>query len=57
MVLILFDNPAVLSREIVHGGVALLWKYAISDFITPLETIDSDRIMGIKCPIVCLIIF
>ena len=44
-----FDNPAVVSGEIAHGGLALLWKYAIYDFITPLETIDSDRIVGIKC--------
>ena len=29
--------------------MALLWKYAINDFITPLETINSDRIVGIKC--------
>ena len=43
------DNPAVVSGEIAHGGVALLWKYAINDFITPLETINSDRIVGIKC--------
>ena len=27
----------------------MLWKYAINDFITPLETINSDRIIGIKC--------
>ena len=44
-----FDNPAVVSGEIAHGGVALLWKYAINDFITTLETINSDRIVGIKC--------
>ena len=44
-----FDNPAVVSGEIAHRGVALLWKYAINDFITPLETINSDRIVGIKC--------
>ena len=44
-----FDNPAVVSGEIAHGGVALLWKYATDDFITPLETTDSDRIVGIKC--------
>ena len=30
-----FDSPAVVSVEIAHGGVALLWKYAIDDFITP----------------------
>ena len=46
-----FGNPAVVSEEVANGGVALLWKYAIIDFITPLETIDSDRIVGnsIKC--------
>ena len=44
-----FDNPAVVSGEIAPGGVALLWKYVINDFITPLETINSDRIVGIKC--------
>ena len=44
-----FDNPAIISGEIAHGGVALVWKYAIDDFIIPLETIDSDHIMGLKC--------
>ena len=44
-----FDSPAVVSGELAHGGVTLLWKYAINDFITPLETINSDRIVGIKC--------
>ena len=44
-----FDNPAVVSGEIAHGGVALLWKYVINDFISPLETINSDRTVGIKC--------
>ena len=29
--------------------MALLWKYVINDFITPLETINSDCIVGIKC--------
>ena len=43
-----FNNPAVVSGELAHGRVALLWKYAIDDFITPLETIDSDRIVGIN---------
>ena len=44
-----FNNPAVVSGEIAHGGVALLWKYAIDGFITPLKIIDFDRIVGIKC--------
>ena len=29
--------------------MALLWKYAIDDFITRSETTDFDRIVGIKC--------
>ena len=44
-----FDNPAVVSGENAHGRVALLWKYVINDFITPLDSINSDRIVGIKC--------
>ena len=44
-----FDNPAVVSGEIAHGGVALICKYAINCFITPLETINSDSFVGIKC--------
>ena len=44
-----FDNPAVVSGEIAHGGVALFCKYAINYFITPLETINSDSSVGIKC--------
>ena len=43
------DNPPFLSGERVHGGVALIWNNAIGNFVTPLDTIDSDRIMGIKC--------
>ena len=30
-------------------GVALLWKYSINDFVTPIKSILSDRIVGIKC--------
>ena len=40
-----FDNPAILSGKPVHGGVA---KNSINDFATPLEEIDSDRIVGIR---------
>ena len=43
------DNPPVLSGERAHGGVALIWNNAIDNFVTPLDTIDSDRIVGIKC--------
>ena len=43
------DNPRIISGEKVHGGVALLWKYSINDFVTPIKSIQSDRIVGIKC--------
>ena len=43
------DNPRIISGEQAHGGVALLWKYSINDFVTPIESIQSDCIMGIKC--------
>ena len=44
-----YDNPHILSGSIAHGGVALLWKRTIDDFVTPLENIESDRIEGICC--------
>ena len=37
------------SKAQAHGGVALLWKYSINDFVTPIKSIQSDRIVGIKC--------
>ena len=43
------DNPRIISGEKAHGGVALLWKYSINDFATPIKSIQSDRIVGIKC--------
>ena len=45
------DNPHVLSGNIahVHRGVALLWKRTTDDFVTPLENIESDRVIGIHC--------
>ena len=43
------DSPHIISGEQVHGGVPLLWKYSINDFVTPIKSIQSDRIMGIKC--------
>ena len=45
------DNPHILSGNIAHGGVALLWKRTIDDFATPLENIESDRIVGIRCDV------
>ena len=32
-----------------HGGVALLWKISLDNYVSPLEDIDSDRIVGIQC--------
>ena len=43
------DNPRIISGEKAHGGVALLWKNSINDFVTPIKSIQSDRIVGIKC--------
>ena len=44
-----FNNPPLLSGQNAHGGVALFWKHAFDDYITPLTNIHSDRIVGIKC--------
>ena len=43
------DNPTILSGKAAHGGVALLWKVAIDDYISPLDNIKLDRIVGIQC--------
>ena len=43
------DNPCIISGEKAHGGVALLWKTSFDDYITPIENIECDRIVGIKC--------
>ena len=43
------DNLHILSGSIAHEGVALLWKRTIDDFVTPLENIDSDRIVETRC--------
>ena len=43
------DNPPIFSGKAAHGGVALLWKVAIDDYISPLDNIKSDRIVGIQC--------
>ena len=43
------DNPPILSGKPVLGDVALFWKISIGDLVTPLENIDSDGIVGIRC--------
>ena len=42
------DNPCIESGQRAHGGVALLWRYSVDDFVIHIEKIDSDRIVGIK---------
>ena len=39
------DNHPVLSGNLVHGSVVLLWKRTLDDYISPLENISSDRIV------------
>ena len=36
------DNPPILSVERAHGGVTLIWNNPIDNFVTPLDTINSD---------------
>ena len=43
------DNPHILSGNIAHGRVALLWKRTIDDFVTPLENIRDVSRSG-RCP-------
>ena len=38
----------IFSQEILHTE-ALLWKPMTDDFVTPLENIESDRIVRIRC--------
>ena len=44
-----FLNPPFLSGQNTHGGVALFWKHAFDDYITPLTNVNSDGIVDIKC--------
>ena len=43
------ENPLILSGKAAHRGVALLWKILLDNYVSPLENIDSDRIVGIQC--------
>ena len=42
------SDPPVVSGNLAHGGVALLWKRTLHEYISPLENICS-RIVGIQC--------
>ena len=46
------NNHAVLSGERAHGGIALIWNHTIDNFITLIDTIESYRIVGMKCEFV-----
>ena len=43
------DNLPILSGRAAHGVVALLWKVVIDDYISLLDNIKLDRIVGIQC--------
>ena len=43
------DNPPICSGKAAHGRVALLWKVAIDDYVSPVDNIKSDHIVGIQC--------
>ena len=42
------DNPPILSGQIAHGGVALVWRNRLIDFIKPVKGIDHDGIVAIQ---------
>ena len=42
------ENSPTLSGKAAHGGVALLWKISLDNYVSPLEDIDSDRIVRIQ---------
>ena len=41
------DNPNILSGQRGQGGVGMLWKARLGDFVSKLS-IDSDKIIGAK---------
>ena len=43
------DNLPILSGKAANGGVALLWKVAIDNYISLLDNIKPDHIVGIQC--------
>ena len=43
------DNPPILSGQIAHGGVALVWRNRLNDYIKPVKGIDHDGIVVIQC--------
>ena len=43
------DNPPILSGQIAHGGLALVWRNRLNDFIKLVKCIDHDGIIAIQC--------
>ena len=43
------ESPPILSEKAARGGVAPLWKISRDNYVSPLEDIDYDRILGIQC--------
>ena len=43
------ESPPILLGKAAHGGVALLRKVAIDDYISPPDNSKSDRIVEIQC--------
>ena len=43
------DNLPILFGQIAHGGVALVWRNRLNDFIKPVKSIDHDGIVAIQC--------
>ena len=42
------ENPPILLGKAAHGGVALLWKISLDNYVSSLEDIVSDHV-GIQC--------
>ena len=43
------DNPSILSCQIADGGVALVWRNTLNDFIKPVKRINHESIVVIQC--------
>ena len=43
------DNPPIPSGQTAHGGVALVWRNRLNEFIKPVKGIDHDGIVANQC--------
>ena len=44
-------SQPILSGQIAHGGVALVWRNRLNDFIKPVKGIDHDSIAAVYLPL------